>query len=128
MSNKEIFAIVLSVGDNPKEVADKLRAIAYQIETEGAHEYSDGTDKTMVREAKHDGEIPFFGRYYAVGYDGEGIDAPVALFAYEKDAMAFADGGVYADEDDKPSNDGIVTGCDVAMTLWNSFDPNPVKG
>lgn len=123
----EILAIVLSVGDNQKEVADKLRAIAYQIETEGTYEYSDGTDKTMVWESKYDGEIPLFGRYFGVGYDKKNIDPPTALFMWEKDALAYANGGVYEDEDDKPSTDGIITRCDVVMTTWNSFDLDPVK-
>jgi len=126
-TKKEILAIALFVGDSPSELADKLRTLAYEIETQGApSEYSDGQDRSMVRTAEHAGEIPLYGRYFGVGYDGEGIDPPRALFAYESDAQAFANGGTW-DDDDKPSSNGIVTRCDVVMTMWNSFDPDPVK-
>jgi len=124
---EKLFAIVLFNGDTPREIADKLNALALDLMKGEAIEYSDGQDKTMVREAEHAGENPFFGRYFGVGYDGEGFEAPVALFKYDHDAEAFANGGLYENPEDKPSKHGIVTRCDVVLTCWNSFDPDPVK-
>ena len=125
------LAIIMSWDDDPSATATYLRGMADRIEKGETFEHRTtcGTSRAMARPAPHDAshEVPFTGRYFGVGYDGEDLNPPVALFVHETDAVAFANGGVYADPDDVPRDDGIVVRCDVVATSWNSCDDDHVS-
>lgn len=113
--------------ETPKDAAAILRDLADRIEQgatfdEALHERT----AVAVREGNDNacGEMAFSGRYFAVGYDSEDMRPPVALFADEGDAYAYANGASWT-EDEKPSSDGVVVRADVVALEWNSYDPDP---
>lgn len=130
MNKTNTLVLVMAVEKSPKEAAEFLRYAAEMIEKNGTIEHCTtmGHGRIIARHSHDDwsGEVPLVGRYFGVGYDGEGIDPPRALFAREHDAKAFSDGGTYEHEDDKPSKNGVLFRCDVMMSAWNSFDDDPI--
>jgi hypothetical protein len=125
------LAIVLVLDETRADVAEYLRRMADKIERGDTFEEAQcNTVRTLVRSAESTGcgELAFAGRYFGVGYDGETINAPKAMFAYEEDAIAYANGGTWANDDDRPSDDGIIFRCDTMIAAWNGLpDEDPVK-
>lgn len=124
------IVLIMVEADTPAEVVEAVRRFADRIERGGTFEDAGVWEKAAVRACDVDGtwsgEVGFAGRYYGVGYDGDDAGSPVALFASSDDAYAYAAGGVWEDEETRPSKDGIVTRCDVFGLMWNSFDDDPI--
>lgn len=114
--------------DDPSEAVEAIRRFADRIEKGETFEDAGSREKAAVRsfDDNYCGEVAFVGRYFGVGYDGEEVKPPVALFASSTDAEAYAAGGVWDDEEDMPSAYGIIVRCDVFGSLWGSFDNDPV--
>lgn len=128
MSNRRVVMLGIDAED-PKTAAEILRALAVRVER------GDRFETTMFertaaacREGNENacGEMAFVGRFFAVGYDSEDMRPPAALFVHEKDAEAYANGGVYENEDDRPMIGGVIVRADVVGLEWNSFEDDSV--
>jgi hypothetical protein len=122
------FVMIMVDADDPTDAAKTLRHLADKIQTGETFESPSLQSRAMVR--AHDGsgagEWMFSGRYIGVGYDGEDLRPPAALFFRECDADAYANGGVWENEEDRPGDHGVTERVDVCGLAWNSFDPDPV--
>lgn len=128
MSARRIVMLGIDAEDSGTAV-EILRALADRVEQGEIFEgFWSGRTAAACRKGNENacGETPFVGRFYAVGYDSEDMRPPVAFFAHEKDAEAYANGGVYENDNDRPSNDGVIVRADIVGSEWNSFEDDPI--
>lgn len=122
----EYGVMIMLAWHEPSVLAEELRRIADIVEERGVVEMRNGTCRVSVRRVESQGgEMPMWGRYHAVGYDGEDWSPPVAMFLRRDHAEAHAAGAKF-DPEDLPSDDGIVVRADVVGFEWNSYETDLV--
>jgi hypothetical protein len=121
------IATLQIIGDTPKDIADELRILAKQIETQGTMEIHEPSGLVVyVREYTSGGEEPLdAGKRWAVGQSEMDPGDYVALFANKEHAERLVEGAPIFDDEDGPMTDLCVTRARVVGTFWNSFDPDP---